>query len=82
MYILAFDLLTMLLANISYIFAAFFFYGVIFLPIAAFVVTNFVFFKVNGQYDYEERSLPNAFGLFLLSVICYCVPCTLTWYIR
>ena len=78
-YILAFALLTMLLANFSYIFAAIFFYGVIFLPIAAFVVTNFVFFKVNGQYDYEERSLPKAFCLFLLSVICYGVPCTL-WY--
>ena len=80
-YILAFALLTMLLANISYIFVSILFYGVIFLPIAAFVVTNLVFLKVNGQYDYEERSLPNAFGLFLLSVFCYGIPCTLTYYI-
>ncbi|MBP1546068.1 MAG: hypothetical protein J6A37_05665 [Oscillospiraceae bacterium] len=78
-YILAFALLTMLLANISYIFVSILFYGVIFLHIAAFALTNLVFIKVNGQYDYEERSLPNAFGLFLLSVFCYGVPCTLTY---
>ena len=80
-YILIFVLLSMLLSNISFMFVEILFYGIGFLPIAAFVLTNLVFLKVNGQYDYEERSLPNAFGLFLLSVFCYGIPCTLTYYI-
>ena len=41
-----------------------------------------VFFITSRKHYNAERSLPKAFCLFLLSVICYGVPCTLTWYIR
>ncbi len=82
-YNLIFVHLFTLLADTSFIFdsVVIIVNGFYFLPIAAFVLTNLVFLKVNGQYDYEERSLPNAFGLFLLSVFCYGIPCTLTYYI-